>query len=788
MKARAPWSLVVAAGLFASSALAAVPQAGPVAPAGEPGHECACGKIDRLRAMGATWGMDEATGSPFAAREASTDTDLISVDLDIEITPSGAGVGTIAGTNTMRVRSLVNGLTQFTFRLRSQYTISSLTVNGNAVTPPGVTPTYTRLVTLDRAYNAGEEFTIAITYSGVAVNVGLGSIWFTTQNGQPIVSSLSESYYAGTWWPVKDGDFGQPGDNGDKAIGSIAITAPSALKTVSNGLLTSTTPVAGGKTKYRWTTAYPTSPYLFCFSTTNYNQWTQNYTYPLTGGGTGTMPVQFSIYPASDNAGNRAAWEKVLDMLPVFRTIYGEYPFVNEKYGIYQFPFGGGMEHQTYTGQGTFDESVTAHELGHQWWGDHVTCKTWNDIWLNEGMATYTEALWEERKAGSSGLPALHATMAARRPTAFNDSVYCYDVSNVNRIFSTNFTYRKAGWVFHQLRHVMGDATFFAALAQYRLAYGGSAATTNNFRDVCASVSGRDLTEYFADWVYGTGVPSYTYGVQNVNIAGQNYAKVVINQTQTTTYGSGSAFTTPLDVRVTTSAGTQNFVVQNSARLQHYLLPVPAAATGMSLDPDTWVLVESKASTAYTNGPAKVVTITPAPGSTLASPPASIQVRFSENVSINAGNVSLVGPGGPVAFSFAYASNVATITPTSALAGGSYTLTFSGVNTVASGMSLDGEIVGGSLPSGDGIAGGSASWSFSVTPPACPADLDDGTGTGTTDGGVDINDLLYFLAKFEAGDAAADLDDDGDPAVGTPDGGVDINDLLFFLARFEGGC
>src|SRR5262249_15754047 len=154
-----------------------------------------------------------------------------------------------------------------------------------------------------------------------------------------------------------------------------------------------------------WLTNYKTAPYLWFFSSTNYNQWSRTYTYQLPGGGTGTMPVEFSIYPASDTAANRAAWEKVVDMLGVFSQLFGEYPFVGEKYGIYQFPFAGGMEHQTYTGQGTFVEYVTAHELGHQWWGDNVTCRTWNHIWLNEGFATYCEALWEEFKPGSTGQP-----------------------------------------------------------------------------------------------------------------------------------------------------------------------------------------------------------------------------------------------------------------------------------------------------------------------------------------------------------------------------------------------
>src|SRR5205823_4839468 len=93
----------------------------------------------------------------------------------------------------------------------------------------------------------------------------------------------------------------------------------------------------------------------------------------------GMMPVQFSIYPSSDTTAHRNVWQLVPTMLDTYRTIYGLYPFVNEKYGIYQFEFSGGQEHQTYTGQGrngAFSESVTSHELSHQWWGDNITCKT----------------------------------------------------------------------------------------------------------------------------------------------------------------------------------------------------------------------------------------------------------------------------------------------------------------------------------------------------------------------------------------------------------------------------
>lgn len=754
---------------------------------------CGCGKAHALwhRAQ-AGLPINDGVSSP-VTREAATDTDLISNDLDIEIVPSGANVGLITGSNTMRVRSLVNGLTQFTFRLRSQFTVSSVTLNGSTpatATTPGAN-SYGRTVTLDRAYNVGEEFTVRVAYSGTAVSRGFGSIEFQNQpnSGPAIATTLSEAYFAATWWPTKDGDVFQPGDNADKSIGSIAITAPSTYQTVSNGLLTSTTPVAGGKTKYRWTTNQPTAPYLWFFSTSVYNQWSQTYTYPLAGGGTGTMPVQYSIYPGSDTPSNRAAWEQCIPMLEAFREPFGEYPFVSEKYGMYQFPFGGGMEHQTYSGMGGFWESVIAHELAHQWWGDNVTCKTWNDIWLNEGFATYAEAIWEERKPGSSGQPALQAAMNDRRPSAVNDSVYCYDVTDMNRIFSGVYSYDKGGWVMHQLRHVVGDATFFDILHQYRAAFQGSGATTNDFRDVASNVSGIDLTTFFQQWVYGIGAPAYTFGWQSVSLSGQNYLKLVINQTQNTTWGANQKFEMPLDIRVTTTSGTVTQVVQNTARTQHFLIPIPGVATAVELDPQDWVLITSKSSVAYSNGPAKIIATTPITGASFTQAPTSLTVTFSEAVNASSGAFSLVGPSGavPMGYSYNVSNRTATLSPVSALAAGTYTLTVAdSITAVASGQSLDGE--GSTYPTGNGLAGGAGVFTFVIDASNCAADLDDGSGSGTPDNAVDINDLLYFLSQFETGSPGADLDSDGEPTEGTPDGGVDINDLLFFLARFEQGC
>jgi hypothetical protein len=755
------------------------------------GHSChqGCGKATaaRLRELAGEVVNDGEPWS-FASREAFTDTDLISVDLDIDCTPAPSAF--ISGTNTMVLESKVNGLTQLTFFLRRNYTVSAVTVNGVAVAPPGLPPTnsYARVITLDRAYNAGEQFSVRVTYSGAPVNVGLGSIVFGTQNGVPIMSSLSQPYYAATWWPVKDGDVFQPGNNSDKSIGRISITVPDTLKAVSNGLLESTDVPSAGKKRFRWRTNYATPSYLYFFSATNYNQWTRTYNYPLPGGGTGSMPVEFSIYPASDTPANRAQFEKCVDMLPVFASLLGEYPFVNEKYGMYQFPFSGGMEHQTYTGQGVFVEYITAHELGHQWLGDSITCKTWNDIWINEGGASYCEVLWEEFKPGSSGAAARKIAINDRKPSTTNGTVFCPTTNDVGRIFSGTFSYDKGAWAYHQLRGVLGDAVFFQTLRTLLDTYRGGALTTADFESVAESVSGKDLTTFFEQVIMRTGAPSYATGFQNATIDGNAYVRVSVRQTQPGTYGIAGRYQFPIDVGITPTSGAPFAVeVNNTAVTQHYLIPVAGAVSSVTLDPDDWILTDAKVSEAYQNGPVKLVSVSPVVNAELTALQASDNLRlvFSERVNATP-SVLIVGPSGSPAFtpSLDATGTILTIDPSSPLEPGAYSVTVLSAVANASGIGLDGELVAGAFPSGDGIVGGQSVWAFSVAAPTCN-DLD-----FNNDGVFPDNaDIVDFVAVF-AGAACPT-----DPPVGAGCDALDFNndgifpdnaDIVKFVEVFAG--
>ncbi|MFH1108413.1 MAG: M1 family metallopeptidase, partial [Planctomycetota bacterium] len=547
-----------------------------------------CGKAEAMRARFVAEQMEPAQGG---VAEAMGETDVLHNDLTIEISNlnTGSNTCTITGQNRMTIKSKTDGLTAFTFRLRSQYTITSAVVNDLTPFPVPVSVTTlsptTRSVTLDPAFGMDAEFTLTIAYTGSSVSLGFGSIQVTTHSGTAVVATLSEPYYAYTWWPAKDGDAGVPGDNSDKATLDLTVTAPNDFIVAANGLLQGVVPLSGGRNQYHWSSQYPIVTYLVSFAATNYITWTKNYVHPG-----GTMPVEFFIYPENNNASYRAGWEKVTDMMTTFRPLFGEYPFINEKYGIYNFPFGGGMEHQTITGQSGYSEGLTSHELSHQWWGDAVTCRTWSDIWLNEGFATYAECLWEEYKTGVDNPSAYFSAILAHKPSAVGDSVYVYppQTGDVGRIFSSTYSYLKGAWVLHQLRHVVGDATFFQILADYRAAYEGSAATTDEFVAVASATYGQDLTWFFDEWVYQIGAPTYRYGWDSVNVGGQEYLHVKIEQRQTASYPN--VFTMPVDVVATIAGSPQTLAVWNNARSQRFVLPVSAAASALQFDPQQWIL------------------------------------------------------------------------------------------------------------------------------------------------------------------------------------------------------
>ena len=482
-------------------------------------------------------------------------------DLDLTFNPAGAQV---SGTVRVRAKVLAGPISTLDLDLNASMGVISVTSAGTPTTfsRPGDLLT----VNLDRPYATGEFVDVRVTYSGSPV---AGYFGYTMANGRQLIWSLSEAYGAHTWWPCKD----QPADKADSV--TIRYTVPSGLITASNGTQLSATD-NGIQAVTRWRESHPIATYLVSIASYPYTH-TLDWYRPSPAD---SMRIDFFNYP--ETAGGVAAVQaKVKTMLGAYAARFGPYPFQDEKYGHAQFQFSGGMEHQTCTSIGAFAEFIVAHELGHQWWGDLVTCRDFHHIWLNEGFATYMEAIWAESQGGPA---AYHADLDFNKYYG-PGTVYVPDATNEARIFDSNLSYDKASWVLHMLRHVLGDATFFAAMLQYRATNAYGTATTETFRAACEAASGRDLAKYFQQWVYGERYPVYRATWTSTAAGGGHDVALTLEQRQ-----SWQLFTMPVDVRITTTGGPRDLVVPDSLASQSFTLHVDAPPTTLDLDADDWIL------------------------------------------------------------------------------------------------------------------------------------------------------------------------------------------------------
>lgn len=351
-------------------------------------------------------------------------------------------------------------------------------------------------------YDKAENFVIRVIYSGKPVELGFGSFVFGEFNGSSVVYTLSEPNYASTWFPCND-------LAADKAFADIYITNDSSKVSVSNGLLHDVQN-NGGKKTYHWKTVYPVSTYLICINSADYK--THNQTYESITGDT----LNLTYYSFSEDYEKaKIDMEDHPEYLKFMETVFGEYPFLKEKYGVAEFLWGSGaMEHQTitgfsyryYTGKKYFSD-ILVHELAHQWWGNAVGPASWKDVWLNEGFAKYTEALYREYSRGKN---ALQSTMQMIYGDFNNGTLY-----NPGKNLFSSKVYNKGAWVLHMLRKEVGDRAFFKILKKYYKKFKYRNASTEDFKKVCEEISGKNLEYFFKQWLFeGSGILVLRYNWQ----------------------------------------------------------------------------------------------------------------------------------------------------------------------------------------------------------------------------------------------------------------------------------
>ncbi len=486
--------------------------------------------------------------------------DLLYQRLELNLDPA---VRYISGdvTSHFKANSLMS---EIYFDFSTNLTVSQVKYKGQPVTFSQLSTKEIK-IQLGQSLAAGAVDSLTISYAGTPGAYGSAGEAFaiSTQGGTPVLYTLNEPYGAQEWFPTKQ----SMNDKIEKV--DLVITTPGAYNVAGNGKLISETTLTDGKKRTFWQTNYPIPAYLIALGITNYVKINDTM-------GTPPFPFVNYVYPSTANnnsAMNNIAWTK--EAMNLFETYFGPYPYREEKYGHMQFNWGGGMEHATMSSMGSFGKVLIAHELAHQWFGDKVTCKTWNEIWLNEGFATFGEHLVNEKllMSASQFQNYLQGEMDYITSSA-GGSVYVADsqLGNTDAVFSGRLSYSKAGYVVRMMKWILGEEVFYQALKDFhnrpQLAY--SYAGTEDLENSVLQTSGVDLSGFFQDWIYGQGYPSYQIK-WNQTTAQQLVIKV--NQTQS--HSSVNYFELPLPVRIKgTNGEVLNLKLENSMNGQSFTVPV----------------------------------------------------------------------------------------------------------------------------------------------------------------------------------------------------------------------
>lgn len=473
-------------------------------------------------------------------------------------------------------------LDTFCFELNATLTIDSILYNNQSIPFSRVAAITYALLPSSVAQNT--NLMIQIFYRGNASLIGGSAIGdgFSSGTsgawGNQATWSLSEPYSAYEWFPCKQ--FLQ--DKADSAW--VFVTTDNQNKVGSNGLLEGIDNLPNNKVKYRWKTNYTIDYYLISVAIAKYTEYT-TYAHP-SALLNDSIPIVNYIY---DNPNTLPFVKPYLDSMAMLVEFYsdkfGLYPFSHEKYGHCMAPFSGGMEHQTMTSVGFlqfFD--LNAHELFHQWFGDHVTCKTWKDIFINEGFASYGEYLAFEKfynlAAAQTKMADVHIDVL-QDPTA---SVYFTDTNNVARIFDSRLTYNKGSAVVHTLRFLLGDGLFFAGLKNFQTQYSFSTASIDDLHNSLQSFTGINLNDYFSQWLYGEGYPTYS---GEYNFDGNN---VFVKVNHITSSVATPLFKTPLEILLVCSNGNTTIKVDINQNSNTFMIPSNKQVVNIKIDPNNWLL------------------------------------------------------------------------------------------------------------------------------------------------------------------------------------------------------
>lgn len=398
--------------------------------------------------------------------------------------------------------------------------------------------------------------------------------------------SLSEPYSAKYWFPCKQ-------VLTDKADSSyFYITIPEDLKAGSNGLLTDEVNLGGGKKRVEWQSSYPIDYYLISVAVGKY----QDYSFYADIPNFSEQIFVQNYIPDNPTYlnDNLIYLDNISNMLRLLSDKFGLYPFSEEKFGHCIVPLNGGMEHQTMTTLKDFSFRLVVHELSHSWFGDYLTCTSWQDIWINEGFASYGEYIGLKNIQGDYYANAWLEECQILAKEATTGSIYVpfEELSSVSRIFDYRLSYRKGAYLLHMIRYIINDDDlFFATLRDYVNIFANSTATAEDFKEVFEIETGIDFDLVFEQWFYGEGYPIYSAEWWQTDDI------LNIEMTQTTTAPEATPlFTIPMEFKIVTEDKTEVIIRKEvESNFSTYQIPVSGTVTEVIVNPNLSVLADVSA-------------------------------------------------------------------------------------------------------------------------------------------------------------------------------------------------
>jgi aminopeptidase N len=490
----------------------------------------------------------------------------------------------IAGETTVDLRFVKDGVAQFTLDLTSERDgkgmhVSEVSANGMAL--PYAHAADRLSITLAVAPKAGERRQVTVKYRGVPAG---GLKFVKNKYGERGIFSTNWPDQARQWLPTVDHPY-------DKATSEFVITAPAHYQVVANGLLVEEIDLGDGRRVTHWSQSVPIATWL---NSIGVAQFASRHFGTAAG-----VPLETWVFHQDRERGMATFEEPTRQAIEFFSDRIGPYPYQKLAQVQNGNADGGGMEHASaiFYGQNSVNGvpafGLVAHETAHQWFGDSVTEKDWDDVWLSEGFATYFALLCSEHYQGRD---AFVAGLRRSRTAIFNTEKKLVGVAVVQdkpwKGIPNGVVYQKGGWTLHMLRGLLGGAQFWDGIREYYRRYRDSNASSDDFRNVMEETSGADLGWFFAQWLYRPGSP-VVEGGWRYNASSR---KVEIELTQ---IQAGEAYRLPIEVGVaaTDAQGprqTKFEKIEMTRKQQKFEIAADQDPASVELDPNTWVLMDAK--------------------------------------------------------------------------------------------------------------------------------------------------------------------------------------------------